>query len=922
MSLRVICTSIIFLIIAQTTNAAFDKEAGYKKNSILHSEYGHLMDKYYYDYGTTVDIMKFDLQKLKAQGVKVPETLLMETYKVDKLLRSNWLALEERRKKLYKQLYFPRPMKDYLLCVKNLEDVPAVASGWVGFNSFQLELANGKRINIPLKTFIRAGYREKYSYNCEPSPAIFVYGKRSERHSTVSEINLPEDIKGDVKVIVSGLDCDKGGKPSRIAIYVYGTLIYEGNNVFRKNGWTEQVLNVPAKVFQRKNKHVDAKNNLSEDLAILRNDIEIFKENAIKVTDNLKKQAYPYLKNQPKISSTSHKKIDWSKKYVRAMDISNKLYGEDKFVHPGNYMNIEYVVKACKSIGINLTTLEILRLKSNKEMYEVVKDFAQNTTIPFLLWSSNQFFINRDMISYSYYGNRKKLSSDTDKFLNTFAKLPNFAGIQLDEPTITEKDSHNGKLLDNTAVKKAYSQYIQKRKDLLLKNCVKKITSTPFVGKPKTGDEQVLWMEWQIFKKAYMADHFSWLYKNIEDRDFMASIVIMNKNKNEPQICSYPSMGKALPYIGTDLYGNGDVSESFAIQLLKSSTNGQAIMWPGAGYSCKSPETFRRTTATALTHADGIHMWTYNSCSKYRDANYFWRYGGTRQNCDDRGRNLLNNWDPAYWYILKDMYGLAAKTEKYLVGRKSLAKAAVLFSERTAIARSAANQTVAYWQHCLNIYSDLIGAGIPLESCFVETLDKDKLNRYKYLILSEASVMTSAEVEKIKEWVKKGGLLIASGSVATKDQWGRKLKASVFEDMFKKKAYGEGRAVYISEKDIARRVERIADSGFSGRGIDKYKQILREFIAPAGKDLPVEINGLPDGVELQIQKNDDCYLINLVDWFNKRTIEDYSMIIKEPGEWLIMLPAESEKFIKVPANNQIQLNEFKIYNMIIIKRVK
>lgn len=806
MSFRLTCAIFISLISVFPMKSMAGGSDEYRKKSILHAECGYLMDKYYYDYGTRVDLIFYDLQTARKQGVKVPAPVLTSNRKIDKELRKAWLNLEGRRKKLFKKLYFPKPEEEYPLCIKNLEDMPAVYSGWVGFNSFSFEFTDGRKVSVPLKSFIRAAYRQKYAYNCDPSPAIFIYGKQSQRHSAVSDISFPDNIKGSVKLTVSGLDCDKGGSPTQIAIYVYGNLIYKGKNQFRKNGWTKQEFTIPAKVFMKKSRSCGNKDSLKVELTKLKGDIENFKKYAAQLTERAEKQAASFLsKLKPDTAKTE---FNWRNTYIRSMDISDKLYGEDRFIHPGNYINMEYAAKACADIGVNLTSLEIYRPKSDKEMFEITRDFAQKTSIPFLLWSSNQFFVDRDMISYKYYGKRKKLNADINRFLGTFGKLRNFAGIQVDEPVIADKSSRYGKLLDNAVVKEAYRKYIQKRKPFLLKNGIDNITDDPFTGKPETETEKALWMEWQYFKMSYMADHFSWLFNNIQDRKLMASIVIMNKNKSEPQTCSYASMGKALPYLGTDLYGNGDVSESFAIQLLKSAAKGKAIMWPGAGYSCKSTDTFRRTMATALTHADGIHMWTYVFCSKYRDAKFFWRYGGTRENRDDKGRHPRNNWNPQYWYILKDMYKLAATTEKYLLGRKSIAETAVLVSERTAIAASARKRAINYWQNNLNIYSDLVGFGIPMDVCFVESLDADKLKRYKYMIISDATTMTAEEVKKLKNWAGNGGKLIVAGDLANCDQWGRPLKKSALSELLEAKSfankYGQGMVYYMPVRNIGK----------------------------------------------------------------------------------------------------------------------
>ena len=132
------CAILIPLISLLSLNSLAADSGEYRKNSILHAECGHLMDKYYYDYGTRVDLIFYNLQTVRKQGVKVPASVLVANRNTDKELRDAWLNLEGRRKKLFKKLYFPKPMEEYALCIKNLEDMPAVYSGWVGVQFIQL----------------------------------------------------------------------------------------------------------------------------------------------------------------------------------------------------------------------------------------------------------------------------------------------------------------------------------------------------------------------------------------------------------------------------------------------------------------------------------------------------------------------------------------------------------------------------------------------------------------------------------------------------------------------------------------------------------------------------------------------------------------------------------------------------------------
>ncbi len=925
--------SIFTALLLLAVNSYSAEAQAYKQNLVLHAECGHLLDKYYYDAGTIVDMVKYDLELLKKQGVKIPDALMLRTKKTDKKLRQQWLALEKKRRNIFKQLYLPKPADTYLLCVENLENMPAVASGWIGFKSFKLEWSNGQSINIPLKSFLRAAYRSEYKYNCEPAPAIFIYGKQSERHTAVTTVHPRNIPPGPARLIISGLDCDKGGNPARISIFIFGTKIYSGPNPFRKNGWTRHVFKVPGKAFKKNHKTSKQTNDVSKELVTLKKAIESFAKRATASAQAIKAQAARWRsKLQPVRQKTAIREW-WKKKYIRAMDVNNSLYRENQFMHPGNYMNMEYVAKACTTLGANLSTLQVGRKKSDSEMFRITREFAENTSSPFLLWSSNQFFINGDMRDFKYYGNQKKLRADTDRFIKKFAALPNFAGIQVDEPVIEDRHRRMGRLLNNPEVVKAYCEYIKHRQPELRKNGIKNIPETPHTKKPKNSTEQVLWMEWQYFKMSYMADHFKKLFEMIVKRNLLPSIVIMNKTPVAPQSCSYVAMGRALPYLGTDLYNNGSVKENFSVQLLKNATAGQVIMWPGAGYSCKSPATFKRTLATALTHADGIHMWTYKYCSKYRDANFFWRFGGTRPNLDDRGRAMLNNWHPDYWYILKEMYQLAAKAESSLIGRESLARAAVLISERTLIANIPKRMSVNYYNNCLGLYSDMIGSSIPLDVCFVENLNKNKLDRYKYLVLSDAAAMTPAEIKKLKEWVYNGGILVASGSTSSSDAWGRKTAKLGLRELWNNKvskdkgtplknSYGNGLAYYFGENNIGRRTEHIPDSGFSGKGSENIKIKLTHLLKSACAKQPVMVEGLPAGVEYQLQQNNDGYIVNLIDWFDKRSVKGHTLRVNIPGRWNVIYPGSKQKPEIITAGMSVRLPQFKIYEMIIISNVE
>jgi len=73
-------------------------------------------------------------------------------------------------------------------------------------------------------------------------------------------------------------------------------------------------------------------------------------------------------------------------------------------------------------------------------------------------------------------------------------------------------------------------------------------------------------------------------------------------------------------------------------------------------------------------------------------------------------------------------------------------------------------------------YYTLVRAHIPTDIIFpplgYEEQIRDDLKRYRVLVLPEASYLCDLEVEMLREWVEAGGLLLATGTIATHDQYG------------------------------------------------------------------------------------------------------------------------------------------------------
>ena len=110
------------LLVAGSENEFDDSKVSYKDNLMRYSEYGHLLDKVYYDTGSKLDIECYDLQEATAQGRDIPGELLKDGLELQEELRQDYAKLDSVRKNLRYELHLAYPFDSYFLAVENLVD--------------------------------------------------------------------------------------------------------------------------------------------------------------------------------------------------------------------------------------------------------------------------------------------------------------------------------------------------------------------------------------------------------------------------------------------------------------------------------------------------------------------------------------------------------------------------------------------------------------------------------------------------------------------------------------------------------------------------------------------------------------------------------------------------------------------------------
>ena len=473
--------------------------------------------------------------------------------------------------------------------------------------------------------------------------------------------------------------------------------------------------------------------------------------------------------------------------------------------------------------------------------------------MPFLVWSSDPCFLQKDMVSVAYYSQLEKLSADTDAFLAKYKQYSGMAGIQVDEPRVTDFKVKN--YLDD-----AWKKHLESRSEYLKANRVSNPRET---------------VEWRIFKAMQLNQYLTAIYNMVIAKNQIPSICVMPTYEHADSSGSpYVHAVKGLPFAGTDLYRNGSSLENMHMQLFKSAMgDNKAIMLPGSMFSCKTPENYKRSISTGIIHADGLHMWTSTHFSKYRDARMYWRYGENTPNLDDRKRQYRYNWYPWGYDVMKERYAFARKHSDILANRKSLADVALVISERTKLA----SNTQTYWNNALAFCNELIGMSQPFDVVFLENLNEQNIRKYRLLIAPNCTTTTPEEVALLQKYAKDGGTIVSTPDFLSKDEWGRKKDTAV---TFGERFAGNSTQAGIEENNMPFTRRLYPDA------LQKLKQLIRKH-----SRMPYAVEGLPFGVEVQIQKNDKgMTLIHLLDFTSRKEISGHTLVDLKTGKRTPLAP--------------------------------
>ncbi|HEY5909382.1 MAG TPA: beta-galactosidase trimerization domain-containing protein [Verrucomicrobiae bacterium] len=128
---------------------------------------------------------------------------------------------------------------------------------------------------------------------------------------------------------------------------------------------------------------------------------------------------------------------------------------------------------------------------------------------------------------------------------------------------------------------------------------------------------------------------------------------------------------------------------------------------------------------------------------------------------------------------VEEVYRRYARWEKYLRNERPLARVALVYSQQTAWFYSGRVE-----DHTLGWYQALIEARIPFEMVHDGLLDDAHVGQFKTLILPNIAALSDTQCRQLREFVNRGGSLIATCETSFYDQDGVKRKDFGLADLF------------------------------------------------------------------------------------------------------------------------------------------
>ncbi len=213
-------------------------------------------------------------------------------------------------------------------------------------------------------------------------------------------------------------------------------------------------------------------------------------------------------------------------------------------------------------------------------------------------------------------------------------------------------------------------------------------------------------------------------------------------------------------------------------------------------------------------------------------------------------------YDKRWLKVVEDIYNWHYKAEKYLRNETPLARVAMVYSQQTATFYGGSRAQAKVEDHTEGFYHALVEARIPFEMVHDQLLDAAHVDQFKVLILPNIAALSEGQCNQLREFVKRGGSIVATHETSLYDEWGARRKdfglADLFGATFKGRLESPMQNSYLQlEKDSSGKFHPILagleDAGRIINGVSRVdveateKSAMPLTVIPSYPDLPMEL---------------------------------------------------------------------------------
>lgn len=141
-------------------------------------------------------------------------------------------------------------------------------------------------------------------------------------------------------------------------------------------------------------------------------------------------------------------------------------------------------------------------------------------------------------------------------------------------------------------------------------------------------------------------------------------------------------------------------------------------------------------------------------------------------------------YDKRWLKVVEEIYNWHYQAEKYLRNETPLARVAMVYSQQTATFYGGTRAQAKVEDHTEGFYHALIEARIPFEMVHDKLLDAAHTDQFKVLILPNIAALSAQQCDQLREFVNRGGSIVATHETSLYDEWGVRRKDFGLADLF------------------------------------------------------------------------------------------------------------------------------------------